>query len=167
MGEAAPHEMAVALAEQVHARGKVVLLIDADGFERGITTHFGFEDRPGLQDVINGEVSIYDAARYHRASQLNIVPAGSFDTRVSHGEAGEILVQAIGAARDFDAVIIDAGHIDSLHDYALLAMADETLLVAPEAAFGDSAIAKALQRLEQGGVKARAIYVGADQSVAA
>ncbi len=167
MGEAAPHEMAVALAEQVHARGKVVLLIDADGFERGITTRFGFEDRPGLQDVINGDVSIYDAARYHRASQLNIVPAGSFDTRVSHGEAGEILVQAIGAARDFDAVIIDAGHIDSLHDYALLAMADETLLIAPEAAFGDSAITKALQRLEQGGVKARAIFVGTDQSVAA
>ncbi len=167
MGEAAPHEMAVALAEQVHARGKVVLLIDADGFERRITTRFGFEDRPGLQDVINGEVSIYDAARYHRASQLNIVPAGSFDTRVSHGEAGEILAQAVRAARDFDAVIIDAGHIDSLHDYALLAMADDTLLIAPQAAVGHSAIAKALQRLEQGGVKARIIYVDADQTAAA
>lgn len=165
-GTADSGELAIQLAEQVHKNGKVVLLIDGNR-SRKITSRFGFDDRAGLQDILNGRVSIYDAARYHRASQLNIVPGGSAQLLVSDAEAADALDQAIQAARDFDIVIIDTGSLDNhAEEFDLIAYADETLVLAPESAAGEAKVNDILQHLQSANLKARAVYLGGQSAAA-
>ncbi|UCG15090.1 MAG: AAA family ATPase [Phycisphaerales bacterium] len=119
------------LARSLSARGRRVLLIDADLESRNITLEMAMLDRKGLADLLNGTTTAGDVAHAGDVDNLTVLPAGASNTWVDERlctQEAQATLRSVFAG--FDEVIIDAPPVLTTGDAVLLAsFVDEVILV--------------------------------------
>jgi len=152
---------ALDLAKALNLNHKNIILLDADFTAHPVSDAFGFAARPGLREVLAGKATIYDVARYHRASNLNVVPCGVAGGEPAGDDARAALKQALASARDFDLVIVDAGAFDAaIANDALFTLADDVIVTGDGTRSSEAAIARAQDALTRRKIKARSFFLG-------
>ena len=117
---------ALTLAREMTASGRIALV---DLRDDGLSKESGLETQPGLAELMADKVGFAEAIHRDRSSTLHVVPAGvSTDDDVASAANLTVFLQAL--ARSYDAVLIDAGVIDSaVETRPLVSEADVTLVV--------------------------------------
>jgi succinoglycan biosynthesis transport protein ExoP len=125
---------AINFALTAAARGKNVLLIDADTRCGVISQVFGCPRQPGLTDLLSNNARFKDAIQVlgNATTTLAILPTGALLGPASKELTVERLRQTLTAMRSrFDMVVIDSSPVNILADAALIgAAADGVILVA-------------------------------------
>ncbi len=143
------------------ARGKNVLLIDADTRCGIINQVFGCTRQPGLTDLLADKVRFEDAVRgvvVNRTTSFALLPTGGLLTGASRELTLERLKAVISVLRNqFDVVVIDSPPVNMLADAALLgSVSDGVILVARARQTRREALAFAMDQL----IAARAPVIG-------
>jgi uncharacterized protein involved in exopolysaccharide biosynthesis/Mrp family chromosome partitioning ATPase len=122
--------LSVALALELAAGGRQVLLVDGDLRQGKIAQVFGVEGAPGLLDLLAGRASAEEVVRHDPESRVDFVTRGASDDFGSLREARQLaelmrLAEARGAT-----VIFDSAPILATTESAILAgIAERALLV--------------------------------------
>jgi capsular exopolysaccharide synthesis family protein len=152
---------AINFALTAAARGKKVLLIDADTRCGIINQVFGCARQPGFTDLLADKARFEDGVRgvlVNANTTLALLPTGTLLSGVSKELTVEKLRQTLTAMRGrFDIVVIDSPPVNILADAALLgAAADGVILVARAGKTKREALTFAMDQL----TAARAPVVG-------
>lgn len=109
------------LAAVLAQAGKRVLLIDAD-LRCGSQHHLlGMSQRPGLSDLLKGNITFEQALQEGATEGLTFVPCGDFVERSSELLMTDAMARLIGRANtQFDYVIIDTPPVLPITDAALI-----------------------------------------------
>jgi capsular exopolysaccharide synthesis family protein len=140
--------LALTLAEQ----GSRTLLIDSDLRRPQVHTTFGFEQAPGLSDVLLGTVEIEEAA--HPApdlESLDIIPCGSGQQNPTELIGSEAFDRFMSEARAiYDYVVVDTPPLLAVTDGALVAaLVDGTLVVVRANKTDQEALENAVNQLRR------------------
>lgn len=160
--------VALQLARSLIANRVEVTLVDADLARHPTTSRLGFDEQPGLRDVMVGAADIHTVVRLHKPTAMRVVPAGLSAVGSRNPNARQALAAALQQLRVFDRVIVDGGEMgSSASEFGLYYMADEVVFLAQGAGgkSDDAAILVDLLRHRQ--VKARVVVIEPDVSVAA
>lgn len=119
--------LAVAFAQQ----GQRVLLIDCDLRRPALHKVFSIRQRPGLTEVLNGEVVLAAAILKTAIPNLCVLPAGAISTNPSELLGGStMLVLLDSLSANYDTVLIDTPPLLAASDAAILSkIADGVLVV--------------------------------------
>ncbi len=125
---------AINFAVTAAARGKKVLLIDADTRCGVINQVFGYARQPGFTELLSGKLRFEQVVRgvsVNQSTRLALLPTGTLLTGPSRELSVERLRQVLTAIRArFDMIVIDSPPVNMLADAALLgAAADGVILV--------------------------------------
>lgn len=152
--EGTPSGDGTALAERgaVPAR---VLLIDGDLRRPSLHQKMGLLHRPGLSDVLVGTATLEEAIQPTKYPGLDVLSSGTISPnpiKLIQSESFDNLIEA--ASRIYATVLIDAPALLPVFDAAVLAAkADGTILVVSAGHTDKRATRRALQRLDQVGVR--------------
>ncbi|ABE38349.1 lipopolysaccharide biosynthesis [Rhodopseudomonas palustris BisB5] len=161
-------DVALQLARTVIANQMDVMLVDADLARHQTTSRLGYDDAPGLRDVMAGDAAIGDVVRLHKPTAMRVVPVGLAAVGSRDPRARQALSLAFQQLRVFDRVIVDGGEMGSTaSEFGMYYMADEVVFLAqaPGGKSDDAAILVDLLQHRQ--IKARVVFVEPDVSVAA
>jgi capsular exopolysaccharide synthesis family protein len=152
---------AINFALTAAARGKKVLLIDADTRCGIINQVFGCSREPGFTDILADKARLQDSVRrvlVNANTSLALLPTGALLSGPSRELTVERLRQTLTAMRGrFDMVVIDSPPVNILADAALLgAAADGVILVARSGKTRREALSFAMDQL----TAARAPVIG-------
>ncbi len=142
---------AVALAGELVASGREVLLVDADGRSGTIHERFDAPASPGFADYLAGEARSGDIIRHDAPSGISYIPRGS---RSPRRQFDRHLVKTLvnSAASNRQLVIFDATPVLVANEALLLAgLVSRTLLVVQWGETGRSTVAAAAERLSARG----------------
>ena len=140
----------ICLARSMAASGDRVLLIDCDLRRQGVSEFVpDREGRPGLIEVLRGEVALQDAVVVDPATGLSILPVSTRSNQASELLTGDEMDRLLDAARaQFHAVIIDTAPVLPIADARLvLGKADASVFVVRWRKTPDSALRAALRLL--------------------
>ena len=132
------------------ASGDKVLLIDCDIRRQGVSQFVpDREGRPGLIEVLRGEVTLADAVVIEPASGLSILPVSPDTTDAPELLTGDEMDRLLETARaKYHAVIIDTAPVLPIADARLvLGKADASVFVVRWRKTPDSALRAALRLL--------------------
>ncbi len=122
--------VAANLAVTLARSGKRVLLIDLDLRSPRLSGRFGLEDKPGLTNLLNGELDPRSAAIPTGIDDLDVLPSGT----IPENPAEALLMPELGEALDwyrdhYDFIIVDTPPVLLVTDPAITtAYTDATLL---------------------------------------
>lgn len=123
--------ISMSLARVLARTGKSVALVDADLRRPTIADSMGLKQKPGLVDVLSGQVTLEDALQADKVVGLDILTAGSHGPSpidLLGSDLMKRLLQRLTA--EHDVVIIDSAPVLAVSDSRVLArMADTTLFV--------------------------------------
>jgi capsular exopolysaccharide synthesis family protein len=140
----------ICLARSMAASGDRVLLIDCDLRRQGVSEFVpNRAGRPGLIEVLRGEVALEDAVVVDPATGLSILPVSTSANQASELLTGDEMDRLLDAARAlFHAVIIDTAPVLPIADARLvLGKADASVFVVRWRKTPDSALRAALRLL--------------------
>jgi capsular exopolysaccharide synthesis family protein len=125
---------AINFAVTAAARGKKVLLVDADTRCGVVNQVFGYSRQPGFTELLSGKARFEEVVRgvtVNQNTRLALLPTGTLLTGPSRELSVERLRQVLTAIRNrFDMIVIDSPPVNVLADAALLgAAADAVILV--------------------------------------
>jgi len=111
--------------------GVRALLIDGDMRRPSICKYLGLDDRPGLSELLDGEIALKDALVKLEPSGLNLLPGGRARSDVAEQISGPNFAGMLDEIqRSFDFVIMDAPPLGVFVDAkVLIDQADGALLV--------------------------------------
>jgi tyrosine-protein kinase Etk/Wzc len=146
--------VSVNLAHLLAAAEGRVLLVDGDLRRGTLHRQFGFEEAPGLADVLSGTAELEAAVRPSGTPGLDLLPAGRVTASSAELLAGDRLQRILSElGRRYGAVIVDTPPILSVADSALVGRhAGVNLLVLRAGEHSVREISWALRQLVQGGV---------------
>jgi polysaccharide biosynthesis transport protein len=128
--------------------GRRVLLVDMDLRRPGLHEIFQMPLRPGVSDVLVGQVAPFDAVRSSDARHLSVLPAGQWLPEAYDpfqvAALREFLEALVGA---FDVVILDTPPVLAVADAINIAMVSDGVLLVLRA--GNTRPASALQTVEE------------------
>ena len=139
--------LAVTMAQEFQQR---VLLVDADLRRPAIHKLFGFQEGPGLADVLMGAAELnqvlIEVPDYH----LTILPAGSLPSHPAELLGSTMMRRVLDTLRTrFDRVLIDMPPVAPLADLHIVApMADAVLMIVRAGVTPKPAIERALAGLD-------------------
>ncbi|MFT3973095.1 MAG: CpsD/CapB family tyrosine-protein kinase [Amaricoccus sp.] len=122
--------LALALALEIAAGGRKVLLVDADLRQGRLAEVFGAAEAPGLLDLLAGEASVESVIRHDPESRVDYITRGNAEGFGALREARQLadlmrLAEARGAV-----VIFDSAPVLATTETAILAgIAERSLLV--------------------------------------
>jgi len=160
-GDEALDLVALELAHAVEKSGQKVVVVDADLKAHVVSSQLGFDQRPGIRDILAGGASIREAAHALGRTGITVVPVGTAALPPLNQQMRSGLSAALDQARAFGRVIIDGGELSStLSGSGLYAMADEVVFL--KAVHGDqmfdaSGLVDDLLRHCQ--IKAKAVFI--------
>ena len=161
--------VALELARPAEDAGLRAIVIDADLARHPVTSRLRFDQRPGLRDILAGTSGIHDVACRLGNTSICIVPAGlaalpSPDDRMQH-----VLSAALGAAREFDRVIIDGGELGQASStYGLYAKVDEVVFLASTGDHNTDDVLVLVELLRHRQIDAKVVYINpAAEAIAA
>jgi MinD-like ATPase involved in chromosome partitioning or flagellar assembly len=135
-GDKALDLVALELALAVEKSGQKVVVVDADLKAHVVSSQLGFDQRPGVRDILAGGASIREAAHALGRTGITVVPVGTAALPRLNQQMRSELSAALDQARAFGRVIIDGGELGStLSGSGLYAMADEVVFL--KAVHGD------------------------------
>jgi capsular exopolysaccharide synthesis family protein len=140
----------ICLARSMAASGDQVLLIDCDIRRQGVSQFVpDREGRPGLIEVLRGEVALADAVVIDPATGLSILPVSMHSAEAPELLTGDEMDRLLDTARArFHAVIIDTAPVLPIADARLiLGKADASVFVVRWRKTPDSALRAALRLL--------------------
>ncbi|MFC4108496.1 polysaccharide biosynthesis tyrosine autokinase [Micromonospora zhanjiangensis] len=157
--------LAIALCEA----GWQVLLVDADLRRPQVTEYLGLTGRPGLTDVLLGEVELTDAVQSWGDRSLLVLPAGPPPPNPSELLGSKGMADLLASLRESaDIVLIDTAPLLAVTDGVVVSVqADGALLVARYGSTSQAQLTAATQALRA--VDARllgCVLNGARRSVA-
>ncbi|MFT3917340.1 MAG: polysaccharide biosynthesis tyrosine autokinase [Anaeromyxobacteraceae bacterium] len=147
--------VAANLAALLAAHGQRVLLVDAD-LRRGVLHRsFRLDRRPGLAEVLAGELALADAARPGGRPGLSLLATGRLPSNPAELLGGERLGAVLDeAAADHDVIVLDAPPALAVTDAALAARrAGVVLLVVHEGRTSIREVDASLRVLARAGVR--------------
>jgi capsular exopolysaccharide synthesis family protein len=108
-----------------------ILLIDADLRRSNVGTVLGIKSKPGLSELLAGEVEVRDVVRRFASTRLAILPAGGVPEEPTQVLASSRMKQLLKAVRDnFDEIYVDLPPTLPFADAGILAhQADGVLMV--------------------------------------
>lgn len=140
--------LALTMAQELQRR---VVLVDADFRGSSIHSLFGFEDTPGLAEVLSGQATLEEALIYMPDQQLTILPSGqtpAFPTELLGSTSMRRTVDTLRGR--FDRVLFDMPAVVPLADAGALApMVDGVLIVVRAGATQRPALDKALSVFDE------------------
>jgi len=151
----------VNLAHVLADIGKRVLVADADLRKGRLHHYFGARKAPGLSDIIRGTAAENDAIQKTTAENLHFLPMGERPPNPSELLSSSRFNDLMAwASREYDVVLIDTPPVLAVTDAALACRSvGTTLLVLRAGQHAMREIALAVKRMEQNGVKPRAIIL--------
>ncbi|AMN43656.1 lipopolysaccharide biosynthesis protein [Rhodoplanes sp. Z2-YC6860] len=160
-GDEALDLVALELAHAVEKSGQKVVVVDADLKAHVVSSQLGFDQRPGVRDILAGVASIREVAHVLGRTGITVVPVGTAALPRLNQQMRSELSAALDQARAFGRVIIDGGELGStLSGSGLYAMADEVVFlkaVHGEQMFDASGLVDDLLRHCQ--IKAKAVFI--------
>lgn len=155
--------VATNLAFACAATDRRVLLIDANYRRPGIHKVFGFEDGPGLADVIVGEVPLPTAIRQTDTKGVDILPAGSRERRLFEQLGTAPLARVLAEASErYDLILVDTSPaVVSGDSSALASICDASLLVVRAMAEKRGMVARLKNELADGHAEFLGVLVNA------
>lgn len=142
--------IAVCLARSIASGGEKAVLVDCDLRQRGATRMIGAEgDRPGLVEVLKGEVSLDEALLLDEESGCRILPLPRYPGDIGDLLVGEAMDKLLSELRDrFGYVVLDTAPTLPVADTRVLATkVDTVVFVARWRKTSDHAIKAALRLL--------------------
>jgi capsular exopolysaccharide synthesis family protein len=138
--------LALTMAQDFQTR---ICIVDADMRHSSQHTLFGVEERPGLADVLTGEVALADALIAFEQQQITLLPAGRESAHPAELLGSTAMRRTIESLRSqFDRVIIDAPAAGPLADVGILApLVDSVLLVVQAGVTTKPAIGEAVSTI--------------------
>lgn len=131
--------------------GKNILLIDADMRKGRIAKYLGFNNTPGLSDILKGEIDPDAAFISPNINNLTIIPAGKLPKNPAEllsSKKMKILLESLRAR--FDYIFIDTPPVMPLADPCIIgAIADGVIMIAQAGRTQRDMIKHAEQRLIQ------------------
>ncbi len=126
--DAGAASLVVCLAAAAGAAGRRVLLIDADAARRALTRQLGLDGRPGLAEVLRGEITANKAVAAMPRFAVLPVGARTLDAKTSAKQLRGFLAEA--RAR-FDLILVHAPAVaEGMDPLALSAAADGLAVIA-------------------------------------
>jgi capsular exopolysaccharide synthesis family protein len=121
----------VLLAASSATAGQRTLLIDCDLRRTSVSRYFGFEDKPGLAEVLSKQLDIADAIQHDKRTGLSVLPAGAGARSPADLLNSWEMRELIRELRDqYDCIVIDASAVLAVVESAILAtMSDRILFV--------------------------------------
>ena len=139
--------LAVTMAQEFQQR---VLLLDADLRRPSIHKLFGFQEGPGLSDVLMGAIELNQALVEVPDYHLTLLPAGSMPSHPAELLGSAAMRRVLDTLRTrFDRVLIDMPPVAPLADLHIVApMADGLLMIVRAGVTPKPAIERALAGLD-------------------
>jgi capsular exopolysaccharide synthesis family protein len=111
-----------------HAR---VLMVDANPHHPTLHTIARVDQRPGLSDLVNGDITLEAAPRVTSVPELYVLPSGAPRSNGSNGRLvpSAIHDQLLRYANLFDFVLVDCPPINAYGDAASIAAACEAVIL--------------------------------------
>ena len=110
---------------------KSVLLIDADMRKGKVARYLGLNRKPGLSDILKGEVPLEEALVSPNINNFTIIPAGKPAKNPAELLSSKKMIQLLAAVRTkFDYVFVDSPPVMPLTDPCILgSICDAAILV--------------------------------------
>jgi hypothetical protein len=160
-GDEALDLVALELALAVEKSGQKVVVVDADLRTHVVSSQLGFEQRPGVRDILAGGASIREAAHALGRTGITIIPVGTAALPPPSQQIRRALSAALGQAQAFGRVIIDGGELGTTpSEFGLYAMADEVVFL--KAVHGDKMLDVSVlvdDLLRDCQIKAKAVFI--------
>jgi succinoglycan biosynthesis transport protein ExoP len=122
--------VALELALAVEKSGHQVVVVDADLKAHVVSSQLGFDQRPGVRDILAGGASIREAAHALGRTGIKIIPVGTAVLPPPNQQMRSALSAALDQVQAFGRVIIDGGELGSTpSEFGLYAMADEVVFL--------------------------------------
>ena len=139
--------LAVTMAQEFQQR---ILLVDADLRRPMIHKLFGFQEGPGLSDVLMGAAELNDVLLAVPDYHLTLLPAGSLPSHPAELLGSAAMRRVLDSLRTrFDRVLIDMPPVAPLADLHIVApMADGLLMIVRAGVTPKPAIERALAGLD-------------------
>jgi capsular exopolysaccharide synthesis family protein len=139
--------------------GHDVLVIDGDLRRGTCHTRIGLNNKPGLANLLSGEISLQDVIQKTFVTGLSLISRGACHTNPSELLVSKQMRELLANVRDsFDFVLIDSPPIIAIPDASVLsAMVDGVLFVLNSTQSTFASARKAMERLES--VEARVLGV--------
>ncbi|WP_323122013.1 polysaccharide biosynthesis tyrosine autokinase [Burkholderia alba] len=133
--------------------GQRVLLIDGDLRRGRLAALFGQPLRPGLAEVLTGELDVRDAIRSVGIERLSVMAAGRYPANPSALLSTPVLRERLAElAKRYDIIVVDTPPVLAASDAHLIgAIAGSSVLVVRPNAQSAHEIAEAAQQLERTG----------------
>ncbi|MRX51825.1 hypothetical protein GI374_15615 [Paracoccus sp. S-4012] len=142
---------ALALAREVAASGRGVLLVDADLRRGNLHIRLGVPESPGFSDFISGRAQLDEVVRHDAASGISYVTRGARGAKRQIDRALAVTLMATAKANQ-QMVIFDTPPALVTNEALMLAgLASRTLLVVQWGCTRLSAVESAVERLSQRG----------------
>ncbi|MFN0095116.1 MAG: CpsD/CapB family tyrosine-protein kinase [Dehalococcoidia bacterium] len=127
--------LAMALANSLaHDWGARVVLVDADFATHSIGPEYGLGRRPGLSDVILGNVPLEAAVQRFGSAPLSVVTAGLAPIDAAWAARSEALAAAVGTLKRWNTfVVLDLPAVEGSADGPVLAQHCDGVLVVARA----------------------------------
>lgn len=142
--------IALALAYSAAAANQRVLMVDCDLRHPSTTKLLNMSDRPGLSDLLLGQVTAERAFFQGALPTLTILPAGSTTRNPPDLIGSERMRQLLGMLREaYDLVIIDAPPVTPVIDSAMLSkLVDKVVFVVRWRATPRDLVQRAIQAID-------------------
>lgn len=134
---------------------KSVLLIDADMRKGKVARYLGLSRKPGLSDILKGDVELGDALVSPNIGNFTIIPAGNPAKNPAELLSSKKMVQLLATVRaKFDYVFVDSPPVMPLTDPCILgSICDATILVVQAARTQRDTVKTVENRLRQARAK--------------
>ena len=132
-GSEGKSDLAADLASVMAGSGRKVILVDANLRNPSVATRFGLAERPGMTDVLIGEVPLEAALVPTNVEGLHVLPAGAKTTNpVDLLESSQMVSMHTSLRELADLVIFDAPSCLAFADVSVLASFTDSVLVVAE-----------------------------------
>ena len=147
--------IALNLAHVLAAAGRQVLLMDCDLRRGHLHRQFGFERKPGLSDVVSGELGLEDAIRNTPLPGLCVLPTGRIPPNPAELLSSQRFETLLAeASARFDLVIADTPPLLAVTDAMLVArFAGVNFLVLRAGMHTGHELALAVKQFTLGGIR--------------
>lgn len=126
--------VAINLAYSLAELGKSVLLLDCDLRRPSIHTNVGIGQKPGLTEVLNGQVNLSKAVNRYKSSTngtyFDLIVSGELPDNPSEILGSKNFLQLLKVASDaYDMVILDLPPVNAVIDSAVVAKLTDGLIL--------------------------------------
>ena len=155
--------VAACFARAVADQGLRVVIIDADLRRPQISKIFGFDDKPGLTDLLARRASLQDVLQADKDATLCVIPSGDRKQGPANILAGEGLAPLLAKLGEhFDLVVVDTPPVLVVSDALLVSRhVDTTAIIVRWNDTGREDVVKGVRQLREVGANIRGIILNA------